>query len=395
MKKVFFSFLTFMMLAVIIFSTPPTMVAEAADMSGTYYIKNLGAALYVDAVSNTIGSAATVEVLDPYSSQKWTVTSSGSGYLIQYGTSNQYLTVKNSSSALGASVVLEPLTSGSSGQIWTFVSYNGGYRIIPNCASSYVLGTVTGATSISTGAQLKTISFRPDTYNYDLWDMKKVNYTVSLDVDKDSYYVTRYGSTAATNRIDHCLDMLKLRMLLAANIEVVAGSTFDTVNLHARPNVTCTGKNTVSSLCTCGTCEDSTALTTKMYHHTNLYNNFYRLTATSGKVRAVFTGHEMCHALNTTHVNSTSAAGIFNLARTDRDLVLIKDFKTETDHETMIFVRAILELYGLTDHGTGSDGYGDDCIFGLNANTSDVRMDCILCSGCIADLKANADEYDH
>ena len=133
----------------------------------------------------------------------------------------------------------------------------------------------------------------------------------------------------------------------------------------------------------------------KQVHHTNLYNNFYRLTATSGKVRAVFTGHEMCRALNTTHVDSTSAAGIFNLVRTDRDLVLIKDFKTETDHETMIFVRAILELYGLQDHPSEGSYYYARCIFGSGANTAGVREDVPLCSGCIADLIENADTYNH
>ena len=146
-------------------------------------------------------------------------------------------------------------------------------------------------------------------------------------------------------------------------------------------------------MCSCGICQNSTATLLKLYHHTNIDNVLYRLESGGGKVvRIVFTGREMCKQGQYSHIPNLSNSDTFCSIWKDRNVVLLKDFETEVNHDAMMLTVGVLLLYGLNNH---SDAGLSDCVLGSNANSTSVRTDCVICSDCLNVLRANADKYSN
>lgn len=389
MKKWFSAIMAIAMAVTLIVATPP-MPVKAADLSGTYFIKNMATAVYAGPSALSSGSAATAQSLNAYVDQSWVIQLRENNYYsIKTNGSNLYLSVQNNSSSSGATIILSPYT-GADGQLWSISSLNGGYRFSPKCSLSNLLGTTLNDMPYN-GDVMHTIPYRADGYNYELWYLREVTNSLVIDLRYDEAYRTRYS--AYVSRMDNCVNVLKSRLLTDAGINVLALANPTEVDIYTDTATGCASASGYNSMCSCGNCQNSTATSLKAYHHTNIDNVLYRLTNNSGTaIRAVFTGREMCHAGQLSHISSLSNHDVFYKTWKDRDVVLIKDFMPDTNHDALVFARAVLEMYGVTNHlNTGEY----DCIFGRDANDTNVRIDCVICSACLNTLRANADEYSN
>jgi hypothetical protein len=247
----------------------------------------------------------------------------------------------------------------------------------------------------SNGAQVYAYTTSPlDGYNQEVWYMYKMQYNLTVDADYDDTYYSRYGSNASS-RLTYNLSMLKQRMIETAGIDVTFNTLYANVDSYVdTAPASCNSHSGLTAMCSCGTCVNSSASILQSYHHTNYHNILYRLTNPnqSRNIKVLYTGHQTCYSNGYSHTSNAGDAGFLSAIWKEKDIVLMMDFKTETDHERMMTVRTILEMYGLTGHV--SSGVAN-CIFGAYANDASVREMCTLCGDCKSRLIANADEYNH
>lgn len=401
-KKFISAIMTIAMVVGMVLYFPPAKTEATTDYSGTYYIRNISAAYYLNAVSGTIGEAAVTSALTNVRNQAWTVTresSTSDYYRIRSAHGNYYLTAQSNGSTIGTPVILTSFSSGA-GQLWKFVSYQGGYKIVPKTNTSLVVsvqGSAPSGGSLSNNSQMYLTSATPgDGVHQEGWYMYKVQYQLSVKAFHDATYLTRYGSSSVSTRMANNMLALKKRLLETAGILLSYNNSYSQVQSYIDlTDTSCSAKNGVNIMCNCGTCVNSTSENDqRAFHHTNYFNNLYRLenATQSDNIAVYFIGHRMCHSAGVSHVANTGAAGVHGAINKNKDIAMIMDFQTETNHEQMMLVRTVLELYGLSAHSMNGEA---DCIFGSNANSIDVREVCTLCSNCQSVLIANAAEYNH
>ena len=397
MKRLISAISAIAMALTLIVAVPPTP-ALAAVTSGTYYIRNVGVSLFVGASVYTANNSARTQNLSTTTDQSWVIQQHSSGYYtIKTNNADLYLTVQNNSSALGASVVLSACTNNTftDGQLWSITSMNGWYRISPKCASNYMLG-VAGNAAPYNGATLVTISYyAADGFNYELWSLEPVTNTLTLSIFYDDDFRARYSPNLVA-KINNCVNPLNYRLVVDAGINIRVIEYPLEVDIYSDSDLGCNALNGYNVMCSCAKCEYVTASSLKTYHHTNIDNVLYRLANnTNADIKVVFTGHEMCiEDRLDNHIDNLSEYAVFYKSNKSRNVILMKDFKTMTSHDTVVFANAVLELYGLNVHaGSQIDGFSEDCVWGANALSDLVRDGCTLCDKCIEILQQNADEY--
>lgn len=389
MKKLFSAILAIAMAVTFVVARTPSVVM-AENLSGTYIIKSAYNSYLIDPTTMDTSAQVTTQSVNPHLVQSWQfIQQSDGAYHIKSMANNMYLAVDvNTPSGYDRVILSTQSATTNDARSWYISLISGVYRIASKTNSSYVIGPEINSAPSADG-ELFLIPYRADGYNYELWSLIPITHSLSFDVDYDVAYKNRYSSTYST-RIETCLELLKSRMMFAG-IEITSTSP-EQISTYATTGGCATGSS-YSSMCNCGTtCQNSTLTSLKTYHHTNAYNNLYRITNSSSSLRVVFTGKEMCYATNLAHVPNASNAAIFSFTDESRGVIIIKDFMSDYNHDVMIFARSILQLYGLEDHTAGGL-FSNDCIFGANANTTNVRYDCLVCEGCLDKLRQNADEH--
>lgn len=403
MRRIFSAILAVAMTFTLIIASPPTSAIAVTDFSGTYYIRNMSSGVFLTPDTNTNGSLIKTKSMNLLGDQVWIVESRGDDYYsIKSQQTGYYLYVNGNIATAGSTVIMTTETTGD-GWLWKFTAYNNGYYISSKLNSSYVLSTQAYSGSYGSpatnGSQVYIYGRSPfDGYDQDAWYLCRKQYNLTLDVDYDNAYYSRYGSNVSS-RLTATLTMIKQRMIESAGIDVTFSTVYTKVSSYvdSAPN-SCASHTSNTTMCSCDTCVNSSATNLQAYHHTNYYNILYRLTNPNQarNIKVFYTGHQTCYSNGYSHTADAGYAGYLHATWEAKDIILMMDFKSDTDHERMMTAYAILQLYGLQSHTQNSGDYSNNCIFGSNAmSNSGVREMCTLCNHCISVLVANANEYNH
>ena len=216
------------------------------------------------------------------------------------------------------------------------------------------------------------------------------------EVDLNLYYDNAYGNrfSDASDRIERAAKELQEVFLVEFNIMVNytgAGSFYSYGD-------TCSAS--YSQACTCGECENPTISSEpKQYHHTNLYNNLYRISppTDTSTVKVAFLGHEGCWR----HSLLDACRPLPGLADQNRRVAVVSKFNT-VDAETIAMIHEFGHLYGIRDHYNdgcfstadiaeeyNDNSYASRCIYGELKGQIDSIEDIVICQGC----RNRVDEY--
>ncbi len=409
MKRIVTLFLTVLTVLVVVFPVNNDVKAVTTELNGVYYFRNaVVGGSFIDVENAGNGTAVQTHNLVNTRLQTWTVTPIGNGYYkIMANCSGYYLTVVNNSTSYGNNVVVTSYT-GESGQQW-LISKNSQtdiYSFHPRCnpngyLSAPIESSFEGELPYN-GTTLGIYHESPDARDQEKWYLHKMtSNTLVVKADYDDAYASRYGASNVSSRIDDVLLKLKRVMLQYAGIKVEFNNNHYNVDTYLDTS-SCAAKNNHSTMCTCGSCNNSTASSLKSFHHTNFNNILYRMDNPNqaNSLKVIFSGHDMCVINNSSHVASTKNACIHSAVYEEKDIILMFDFYTQVlYHEHMIMVKDILGLYGLVDHFEQDEnttgGFSDNCIFGYNSHTADVVEVCTLCEHCQGILLENISTYNH
>lgn len=197
------------------------------------------------------------------------------------------------------------------------------------------------------------------------------------EVDLNLYYDNAYGNrfSDASDRIERAAKELQKFFLEEFNIMVNytgAGSFYSYGD-------TCSAS--YSQACTCGECENPTISSEpKQYHHTNLYNNLYRISppTDTSTVKVAFLGHEGCECVEET------CKSLSGLADKNRRVAVVSKFDS-VDLEAIYFIHEFGHLFGIKDHYTDfnpSYPFEIHCLYGPAFTHMLQIEDIVICQGC-------------
>lgn len=136
-----------------------------------------------------------------------------------------------------------------------------------------------------------------------------------------------------------------------------------------------------SQACTCGKCENPTISSEpKQYHHTNLYNNLYRISppTDTSTVKVAFLGHEGCECVEET------CKSLSGLADKNRRVAVVSKFDS-VDLEAIYFIHEFGHIFGIEDHYTNfypPYPFENHCLYGPAFTQMLQIEDITICQGC-------------
>lgn len=146
--------------------------------------------------------------------------------------------------------------------------------------------------------------------------------------------------------------------------------------------------------------EDDYVPVLQEHHHTNIYNNLYRITPATNRstVKMLYIGHDICRYISGTghKHNSSGDYMLFGLACPLRRITTITDIRS-SEQEIITAIHEFGHMFMVDDHYTSSvdpnSGLNDYCIYGYRKEEIQRVQDIVICDGCRNKILENINRF--